>query len=305
MKRIVLFIVWFVIFCSFVPPVFADEEALLWTPVSVAGSGGTHVAAEDGVYTLLGNPALLNSVTQSMYFAVSGGIEDVYQNGKMGTTIPPAYYTVAGPLALGVVSKGVGYGIFNYLRFHENGMDIHLIGSAGIDWVLINKAIVKLDFGLSPRFSFSLRQSNATIIAAASVTPGLLCSFANRFSLGISYADVVSVANLTTRIGSEFTQISSSLNTGIAADIVSNAILGLTLFADCRDIVGFFDGDTEDPLQQLGCGIRAKFRNFFWLSLGMFELAPTVGLGLNLGAIKVEAAFFTNGITMGIKMVRD
>jgi hypothetical protein len=306
MKRIVLVTVWFFIFRFFaMPPLFAQEAAFQFTPVSVAGSGGTHVAAEDGVYTLLGNPALLSSVTQSMYFAVTGGIGNIYQDGKMETTIPPVYYTVAGPLAFGVVSKGVGYGIFNCLRLHENGLDMHFTGSAGIDWILINTPDIKLDFGLSPRLLLSYMQEKPTLLSAASITPGFLCSLGDRFSLGISYNDAASIAYYMEKNDSKVTRINSSLDIGLAAGLVSNAAFGLTLFADYRDIIVFFDDDAGDPLRQLGVGARVDFRNRFWLLLGMLELAPTVGIGFNLGEIKVEAAFFSNGISAGIKMVRD
>jgi hypothetical protein len=301
MKRIVVVL----ILTLAASPLFAQEEAFQFTPVSAAGSGGMHTAAEEGVYTLLGNPALLNSVAQSMYFAVSAGIGDVYQNGNFETSVPPAFYTMAGPLAFGVVSKGVGYGVFNGFRFHENGVDAHFIGSAGIDWILIDTAGVKLDFGLSPRLLFGYMQEKPTLLAAASITPGLLCSLGERFSLGISYNDAVSVAYYMEKVDSKVTRIYSSLNFGIAAGVVSNAVLGLTLFADYRNILGFLDGDATDPLRQFGCGVRAEFRKNFWLSLGMFEMSPTAGFGLNLGAVKLEASYFSNGVEAGIKIVRD
>lgn len=292
-------------FRSFAPPVFADEEAFHFIPISVAGSGGMHLAAEDGVYTLLGNPALLSSVTQSMYFALSGGIGDVYQNGKIGATIPPAYYTVAGPFAFGVVSKGIGFGFFNYIRFHENGLDAHFTGNVGFDFILINTPGIKLDLGIAPRFLLSYMQEKPTMLAAATVTPGLLCSLGDRFSLGISYNDAASAAYYMEKSDAKVTRINASLNAGIAAGLVSTEVFGLTVYTDYHDVLRLFSDNTGDPLQPLGVGARIDFRTSFWLLLGMFELAPTVGIGFNLGAIKVEAAFISNGLSAGIKMVRD
>jgi hypothetical protein len=264
-----------------------------------------HTAAEEGVYTLLGNPALLNAVSQSMFVALSGGIGDFFKDGAIEAAMPPAHYTVAGPLAIGTISKGVGYGLFNYIRIREDGTDVHFIGSAGIDWILIDAASLKLDFGLSPRLLFSDTQADSTILAVASLTPGMLISLGDRFSAGLNYSGAVSGGFFMDAKDSGFRQGSSSLDIGLAAGIVSNAALGLTLFADYRNILSFFGDDAGDPLRQLGCGLRAEFGSSIWLSLGLFELSPAVGLGLNLGTVKLEAAFFANGLEAGIKIVRD
>jgi hypothetical protein len=301
-KRLVVFILSLVMS----PPLlFADETAFLFTPVSAAGSGGMHTAAEEGVYTLLGNPALLNSVSESMFFAVSAGIGDVYKDGAVKTSMPPAYYIVSGPLAIGSASKGVGYGLFNYIRLHDGGTDIHFIAASGFDWILINTAGVKLDLGLSPKLLFSFTGANAGILSAVGITPGVLLALGSKFSLGLSCSNIFSAAYLKDENSSEFALLSPLLNAGIAAGLVSNATLGLTLFADFRDILGLMAGETKEPLQAFACGARAEFWNNFYLSLGMAESAPTAGFGLNLGTIKVDMAFFANGAEVGIRIVRD
>jgi hypothetical protein len=305
MKRVVVIMVFYFVFRSLAAPLFAQEAAFRFMPASSAGSGGMHAAAEEGVYTLLGNPALLNTVVQAMYLSVSGGIGNVYQNGRIGTTVPPAYYTVTGPLAFGVVSKGVGFGLFNRLQFHENGLDAHFVGSIGIDWILINTPGVKLDFGLSPRFLLSYMQEQPVLLSAASITPGILCALGKRFSLGINYNDAASVAHYMEKSDSKVTWLSSSLNAGIALNIVSSAALGLTLYADYHDILAYWEDAAGDSLRQLSGGARIDFRNSFHISLGMFERAPTAGAGFNLGAVKVEVAFYANSIEAGIKIVRE
>jgi hypothetical protein len=292
-------------FCFFAMslPLFAEKTPFLVTPVSAAGSGGMHVAAEEGVYTLLGNPALLNAVSQSMFVALSGGIEDFFKDGAFQVSMP---YTVAGPLAIGTISKGVGYGLFNYIRFHEDGTDIHFIGSAGIDWILVDTASLKLDFGLSPRLLFSYALTEYShILSALSLTPGVLCTLGDWFSVGISCADAISGGFFMDGTGSTFTYVSSSLDVGLSALIISNAALGLTLFADYRNILRSLISDTGEPMRRFGGGIRAEFGNSFWLSLGLFELSPTAGFGLNLGVIRLETAFFANGVEAGIRIVRN
>lgn len=287
------------------PELFAAEESFEFTPVSVVGSGGAHTAAEDGVFTLLGNPALLNSVASSMFFAFSGGMGNVYRDGAFEFDLPPAYYTLTGPLALGVVSKGVGFGVFDHLHFYSGGMDIDVVAAAGIDWALVNTAGVKLDFGLAPKLLFRFRQAqtSAMPLFAPSVTPGILVSFGERFSMGVSWSDALSVVLLDGGAGEA--RIFRSLNAGIAVGLISNGALGLTLFVDYRDLMGDSDDNSADPLRQLGVGARAEFWNNFWLSAGMSNSAPTAGLGLNLGAIKLDIALSDYGMEAGVRITRE
>ncbi|MDR1470559.1 MAG: hypothetical protein LBT00_14860 [Spirochaetaceae bacterium] len=306
LKRLVLFAVWALVSAAFMPfALFAEEMAFQFTPVSVAGSGGVHNAEEDGVFTLLSNPALLNSVTSSMFLALSGGVGDVYRDGMFEFGSPPVYYTVTGPLALGVISKGVGYGIFNHVSLQYGRLDTDVVGVAGIDWVLIDTTGFKLDFGLAPKVLFRFRQTNTGTVSlfAPSITPGILFSFGERFRAGIRYGDALSVALLAN--GAEDIRISRSLDAGIAVEIVSNGTLGLTLFADYRDLLRSSDDGSVDPLRQLGVGLRVAFWNNFWLSAGMSARAPTGGFGVNLGAVKLDTALSAYGAEVGIRIMRE
>ncbi|MDR0638947.1 MAG: hypothetical protein LBG27_08645 [Spirochaetaceae bacterium] len=286
---------------------FAEEESFQFTPVSAAGSGGAHTAAEDGIFTLLGNPALLNSVTSSMFFALSGGIRDAYRNEALEISSPPMYYTASGPLALGAVSKGVGFGVFDHLRVYSGGMDMNVIAAAGIDWTIINTASVKLDFGLAPKAFYRYRLTSAGVdsLLGASITPGILFSLGSRFSVGMSCDEAIAAAFPPDKNNTVFSQIPRSLNAGIAAGIVSNGTLGLTFFADYRDLLRFFGNDAGDPIQGIGVGLRAEFWNNFWLSAGMSNSAPTGGFGLNLGAVKLDIALFDYGVEAGIRIMRE
>ena len=289
------------------PELFAEDAAFQFTPVSAAGSGGAHTAHEDGVFTLLGNPALLNSVASSMFFAVSGGLRDAYRNGAIETESPPMYFTASGPVAFGVISKGVGFGVFDHLRVYYGRLEMNLVAVAGIDWVLVNTDRVKLDFGLAPKalYRYSLIKGQGSSLFGTSLTPGVWLSFGNRFSVGVSCADAVAVAFPPDEDNTILSQIPRSLDAGIAAGLVSNGVLGLTLFADYRDLLRFSGGDAGDPLQGLSVGARAEFRKSFSLSAGMSKLAPTAGFGLNLGAIKLDVALFDYGVQAGVRIMRE
>jgi hypothetical protein len=286
---------------------FAEDVSFQFTPVSTAGSGGIHNAEEDGVFTLLSNPALLNSVTSSMFFSVSGGIKDVYREGTLKFASPPAYYTLSGPLTLGVVSKGVGFGIFNYLDMHYGRFNVDLIGAAGIDWTLIDATFFKLDFGLAAKmlFRYRLIERNPILLFAPSATPGILLSFGQRFQAGISYGDALSAMLLASGTGVGNIHVSRSLDAGIAARLVSNGTLGITIFTDYRDLIDDSAESSADPLDHLGAGIRAEFWKNFWLSAGISGLAPTAGFGLNLGLVKLDFALSDYGVEAGIRITRE
>jgi hypothetical protein len=307
-KWIVLFAAWALAPPIFMPlALFAEDVSFQFTPVSAAGSGGAHNAKEDGVFTLLGNPALLNSVNNSMFFALSGGIGDAYREGTLELDSPSAYYTLTGPLAFGVVSKGVGFGLFNHVSLHYGYMDADVIGAAGIDWTLVNTDSVKLDFGLAPKALFRYRQANTGVLSrfALSVTPGMLVSLGGRFQAGVSYGDALSVMLLATGDKAGDIRVSRLLDAGIAVSAVSNGTLDLTLFADYRDLFDYSGDSSADPLGHLGFGIRAVFWNNFWLSAGMSERAPTGGFGLNLGMAKLDLALSAYGAEAGIRIMRE
>jgi hypothetical protein len=306
LKRGILCVVWTL--AAFMPPaLFAEDVSFHFTSVSVAGSGGAHNAEEDGVFTLLGNPALLSTVTSAMFFAFSAGIRDVYREGALNFDSPPAYYTVTGPLVFGVASKGIGFGLFNQVGLHYGRMDADVIAVAGIDWTIINTLSVKLDVGLAPKLLFRYRQADTGTLSlfAPSVTPGLLLSFGERFRAGIRYDDALSIILLANGKGAEDARISRSLDTGIAAMIVSNGTLGLTLFADYRDLLGDSRDDSADLLGHLGFGMHAAFWTNFWISAGMSGGIPTGGFGLNLGAIKLDIALSDYGAAAGIRITRE
>jgi hypothetical protein len=306
-KRLVLCLVWVLSLSAFLPSaIFAEDLSLRFTPVSTAGSGGIHNAEEDGVFTLLSNPALLNSVTASMSFSLSGGAKNIYREGVKFAP-PPAYYTLSGPIALGVVSKGVGFGIFNYFDIHYGRIDADVIGAVGLDWMLINATSFKLDFGLAAKmlFRYRLLNRNFASLFAPSVTPGILLSFGQRFQAGISYADALSVMLLASGTGAGNIHVSRSLDAGIAARLVSTGTFGLTIFTDYRDLIGDSAESSADPLQHLGAGIRAEFWNNYWFSAGMSGLVPTAGFGLNLGLVKLDFALSDYGAEAGIRITRE
>jgi hypothetical protein len=307
-KRGILFAVWALISAAFMPlALFAEDVSFHFTSVSAAGSGGTHNAEEDGVFTLLGNPALLSTVTSAMFFAFSGGIGDVYQEGALDFDSPSTYYTITGPLVFGVASKGIGFGLFNRVGLHYGRMDVDVIAAAGIDWTIINTLSVKLDVGLAPKALFRYRQAGADALSlfAPSVTPGMLLSFGERFRAGIRYDNALSIILLANGKGAEDVRVSRSLDAGIAAMIVSNGTLGLTLFADYRDLLGdSLDGNADSP-EHLGFGMHAAFWTNFWLSAGMSGGIPTGGFGLNLGAIKLDIALSDYGASAGIRITRE
>jgi hypothetical protein len=318
-KRLVYFT--FFIFLSMPPPrLFADETAILFTPLSAAGSEGTHTAVEEGVFTLLGNPALLHSTSESMFFALSFGVGDVFQDGKLDFVPSAAYYTISP--AFGTVSKGVGYGVFGQIYFrYSQAVVLDLIAAAGFDWVLVSTERVKLDFGLSHKalFLYTLtqtgRKTDMNTLIALYITPGILLSLGNRFSVGISLDNMLSLGH-SNKNGLEFMSLPPLFNAGIAVDIIETAALGLSLFADYRlfvgdrDMSGLFNSDAGNSLHRLGGGVRAEIRHSVWFSLGaadfVTKFVPAAGIGFNLGAIKLDMTYyFDYSAQAGIRIVRN
>lgn len=287
------------------PPAYT-EEAELFTPTRAAGSGGTHTAEAEGIYTLLSNPAAMSAVTEALFFTLSAGIGNVYQDGSLEFAAPPACYTSKGPLTFGVISKGVGFGLFNNTVFDGDNFTANIIAGAGMSFTVINSEAHKLDIGFSPNLLFRYAQANTAFLSAASVTAGILYSLHDVFLAGINCNDALSAGFLSDETGTGFTQVNRTLHGGIAVRLVSNAFAGITLLADYHDVLGsFFTGETDNPLRHLGGGLRLEIRNDCWLSLGVSGLQPAAGFGINLGAVKVDTALFSGGVEVGVKVVRD
>jgi hypothetical protein len=86
------------------------------------------------------------------------------------------------------------------------------------------------------------------------------------------------------------------MNIGVSYELLNSRAVILTFMADYRDIFNLFkqkDYRSRNPWLNLGMGLEAGFfNNFLSIQLGMNDMLPAAGIGLNLFIFKVAASIY-------------
>lgn len=137
-----LFIIIYILF--FCPSLFARENPfghnIELTSARTAALGGFHAALADDISTLFGNPAGFRSagpefsiggITLNFFGAAADVAGDIISGSSGATQYPYAGIYLQGPIELGYVGNGLGFGIFTTtnIRFWEPGTGTGVITS--------------------------------------------------------------------------------------------------------------------------------------------------------------------------------
>jgi len=138
------------------------------------------------------------------------------------------------------------------------------------------------------------------VILGGGLDFGLLYRWAGGFQAGITFSDILSrgtvVANLTDAEDTNSYYIPFTVNAGISQSFRPLRFLGLTLAADWRDIGNAFNQDdylnNRNFLLDFGLGAQLSLFNTFFFRVGMSEMLPAAGLGIHLGALRIDLAYY-------------
>ena len=138
------------------------------------------------------------------------------------------------------------------------------------------------------------------VILGGGLDVGLLYRWAGGFQAGLTFTDVLSrgtvVANLSNAEDTNSYYIPFAINAGISHSFRPVSFLGLTFAADWRDIGNFFNQDdyltSRNYLLDFGVGMQVSLFNTVYLRIGMSEMLPAAGLGIHLGALKIDVAYY-------------
>jgi len=205
-----------------VNPVSARNRAL----------GGPRATDPDGLYTLFGNPGLLQMAEDARLFEIALGafgdfadivpfigksLEAAFFDSLTGEAFP-AGFEARGPLTIGLVSKGFGAGLFLRTATESQtaggraraNLDIDVIGSAGYAFRLVDNADLNVDFGLAGKLfarqvmdfydepaadnGAAARDMNPKLLIGAGLDLGVLVSVQDTFLLGFSVNDAATAA---------------------------------------------------------------------------------------------------------------
>jgi hypothetical protein len=95
-------------------------------------------------------------------------------------------------------------------------------------------------------------------------------------------------------VTSDFWAVTPRLNLGAAYTMQPVRFIKLGFMADYNDVINLFTNtyNTRNPILNIGIGAEAVFYNFISLRLGLYDMLPHLGLGLDCKIFKLETAYY-------------
>jgi len=228
------------------------------------------------------------------------------------------------PFSIAWVANGFGFGLWNRTFVKTEIIGEHVRATAYSDIMLpvgfafrvldMDRHSIDAGFTLKPFVRVMARQRvsimdlmddadfdfTAPVILGGGLDLGLLYRWDGGFQAGLTFTDVLSrgtvIANLTDEEDTNNYYIPFAVNAGISYSFRPLSFLGLTLAADWRDIGNFFNQDdyltSRNFILDFGFGVQASLFNIVYIRMGMSEMLPAVGLGIHLGAVKIDLAYY-------------
>jgi len=228
------------------------------------------------------------------------------------------------PLSIAWVANGFGFGLWNRTFMKAEIIGDHVRATVYSDIMLpigfafrvldMDRHSIDAGFTLKPfvRVMASERVSildlmddadfdlTAPVILGGGLDFGLLYRWAGGFQAGLTFTDILSrgtvVGNLTDEEDTNSYYIPFAVNAGISYSFRPLRFLGISLAADWRDIGNVFNQDdylnSRNFILDFGFGVQASLFNTFYFRAGMSEMLPAAGIGVHLGAIRIDLAYY-------------
>jgi len=138
------------------------------------------------------------------------------------------------------------------------------------------------------------------VILGGGLDFGLLYRWDTGFQAGLTFSDILSrgtvVGNIADLEDTNRYYIPFTVNAGVSYSFRPVDFLGLTLAADWRDIGNLFNQDdylnNRSFLLDFGIGVQVSLFNMLFVRMGMSEMLPAAGLGIHLGAVQIDLAYY-------------
>ncbi|MDR2073557.1 MAG: hypothetical protein LBP60_09020 [Spirochaetaceae bacterium] len=333
---------------SFFALVSAGAESIkpfVMPSARAAGFGGIHAALGDDFSSLFSNPAafvgierqfsaaeisvgiygpVLEMLDRVVVHKGSADISSLVHSQDFG-----AGFDLGGPLALGLVDRGFGFGIFNRTTadasvrglwiypflseeiFMAGGFSFRILEREDhlLDLGFLGKAFYRGILGLSGSIS-----DISEITKQASSSPyssqfgigldlGIRYTFANCLTLALAGSDVYSPA-LVTRYaeiadrGSGGTQVYGTVTPRLALgvlyrirnDFLDRYISGAMVMLDYRDFIDLFSTDPRNPVLNVSLGMEISVMEILRIRVGVADALPSFGFGLDMHVLTLDVA---------------
>ena len=231
------------------------------------------------------------------------------------------------PLSIAWVANGFGFGIWNRFYLYLNVLDLNFevqtymdaMIPIGFAFKILNLENHSVDAGITIKpfvrtmihesesitsligSSDLLEDFSIPVIAGGTFDLGFLYRWKYGLQLGLTFNDIYSRAIVLYGNDNNY-YIPFNMNMGLSYNL-KVLFLGITVAADWRNIGS---ADLRDPgtyfrredylrrsfLLDLGVGLQATLFDFVYARVGVNEMLPAAGVGVSLGAFKVDLAYY-------------
>jgi hypothetical protein len=339
-------VLFFLVFLASAASVEAEKLKPFVMPSARAGGfGGIHAAQGDDFSAIFSNPASLAGLEKEFsaaeltisFYGPVFELLDLAINNSGDVDISPlvgpggfaAGFDIGGPIALGLVSQGFGFGIFNRTvadaRVASSRIrpivseEIFLVG--GYSFRILERDAHVLDSGfLGKGFYRGVLNLEASIFDVTSMFDdissypystqfglgldlGIKYTFAGTLTLALAGYDVFSPALVT-----DYAEFSDSGSGGdqsyavvqprlalgvlyrIRNDFLDRYISDFIVMLDYRDFLDLFSLIPRNPILNISLGAEISLLEILRLRVGMAEALPSVGFGIDMKILTLDFA---------------
>ena len=227
------------------------------------------------------------------------------------------------PFSFAWVANGFGFGLWDRIFVNANivgtTVEAHVYSDVmlpiGFAFRILNLERHSLDAGIAIKPFLRARAQEqmkimslmdndndfdfkVPLILGGGLDLGLLYRWKIGLQAGLTFDDVFSrgtvVKNIIGKDNNSY-YIPFAMNLGLSYSF-KLAFLGFTLAADWRDMTNAFKQDDylnhRNVALDFGIGLQLSLFDIGYLRVGMNEMLPACGLGLNLGACKIDFAYY-------------
>jgi hypothetical protein len=241
----------------------------------------------------------------------------------------PINFELRGPMSIGYTANGLGFGLWNRVHVEAKiiGTDeealtmTDFIANYGMSFGILSLGNHEVDAGfvVKPFLRGKAEMSmsaldiltgdfdivdtfNFPLIVGAGFDLGFMYRFYRALAVGLTIDDVFTRGNkVATLYGSDdgvsSYRVPATLNLGVAYTLpVPLSWLGpVSFMLDYRDVTNLFHADDytkKNPILNLAFGTELSILNFLKLRLGLNEMLPAVGIGLETKAFQLNFAMY-------------
>ncbi|MDR3122620.1 MAG: hypothetical protein LBU16_02440 [Treponema sp.] len=246
---------------------------------------------------------------------------------KTGGKIPIGF-DLRGPLSVGYTANGFGFGIWDrvHMDMEVIGTDIEAavltdlilnfgmsfsvltLGDHDVDAGFVIKPFARVKAGMGVTaldavgggLNNIVEEFNVPLIAGAGFDLGFMYRFRKNLAAGMTIDDVYTGGGKVSTIfgkddGVSSYRVPATLNLGAAYTLQPLSWLGFAFMLDYRDVTNLFsagDYTKRNPILNLAFGTELSLVQFIKLRIGLNEMLPAAGFGIEAKAFQFNVAIY-------------